>query len=571
MRQRQKKILSACLVLSFIAHMSALVFVQRHSLWFRPQSPKTEAPWLSLIDKKERDQILKEAFAPSPTGEGIAAAPSPKEEKKSALPLRSPRIHPEETDLLSYALFQPQLPFPAENLLALSSLPSFSFPAQDKLNLFDHLPKDLIIPAPAPSKQLSSPAPKPVDLLPTPPLEAPRPAVKEEVPLQAPIAYAEPLLRSPSEERPQPSRAVLPTRVPELPRIPTLSDLDTTSCSDSFDADLVFLPREEGEGYIFALTLIPRPDLDLPKLQQNFTFFIDRSNTIQADRLAATKSAIYKALEEMSPDDHFNIVAFDSKLEKLSPSPLPFSVESLARAEAFLEKISLGSFFSQANLSRPLMLSVPGNGRDEEIHTAILFTDSESLAKKNDQKALLFDWTLYNSGKVALFTVGLKGDRHLGTLDAASAFNRGKIIESPTKRGLKRKILKLMKTIQNPIGKNLVCHAISLSPKAKIEIFPKPMQMPHLYLEQPYVILGSAETLDDFILFVQGRIKGKWLNIKKTVSFLNAKKGNQSLKGEWALQRAYGLYELYLRDDNPGHLAEARSLLEPYNTQIAFE
>ena len=97
------------------------------------------------------------------------------------------------------------------------------------------------------------------------------------------------------------------------------------------------------------------------------------------------------------------------------------------------------------------------------------------------------------------------------------------------------------------------------------------MQMPHLYLEQPYVILGSAETLDDFILFVQGRIKGKWLNIKKTVSFLNAKRGSQSLKGEWALQRAYRLYELYLRDDNPGHLAEARLLLEPYDAQIAFE
>src|SRR5690606_37947021 len=103
-----------------------------------------------------------------------------------------------------------------------------------------------------------------------------------------------------------------------------------------------------GKGYVFALTLIPKPDLNLPKIRQHYTFLIDRSNSIQRERLLATKNAVHKALEELEPDDTFNIIVFDTKIEKLSPVPLPYSAESLAHAEAFLEKINLGSFFSPA-------------------------------------------------------------------------------------------------------------------------------------------------------------------------------------------------------------------------------
>lgn len=162
-------------------------------------------------------------------------------------------------------------------------------------------------------------------------------------------------------------------------------------------------------------------------------------------------------------------------------------------------------------------------------------------------------------------------DHHLATLDAMSVFNKGKLTYATTNRGLRRKLLKLMKTIRSPIAKNLAVTAISLAPDAKIEIFPKPLYAPHLYLDHPYVIVGSTETLNDFVLFVQGRVKGGWLNIKKTLSFVNAKKGGNTLRSEWALHKAYLEYEKFTQDDNPLHLAEARAILEPYNLQLAFE
>ncbi len=162
-------------------------------------------------------------------------------------------------------------------------------------------------------------------------------------------------------------------------------------------------------------------------------------------------------------------------------------------------------------------------------------------------------------------------DLQLNALETASVFNRGKLFVSPTKRGLKRKLLKLMKTVHAPVSKNLSCRAIAKSPHSAIELLPKGSQTPHLFLNEPYIILGKANSLDDFILFVQGRLNGEWLHIKKTISFTNAKKGHSSLKAEWALQKAYELYDQYLSDNNPEHIAEVRALLEPHELQIAFE
>lgn len=574
MTQKHRKILSICIAASIVAHIGAVAFIQRHSLWFsstqKIQTAGINAPWLSLIEKKERDQILKESFETSSSefSNGIA---SPKSEclQPTVLPTSIPSV--EENPILEMLSYNSPLPFPESELLSFNPLinRSFSFP-EEPFNLFEHLPKDLLIPTPSHPTQSPVLPPPPVFTNPSFALahtDAPTP---KEAPAPN-ITYAEPLLNSaPLTDQTPTVKAPIPSLPSNLPKLPTLAELETSSYSDAFDAELVFLPEEE-KGYIFALTLIPRPDLKLAKIRQNYTFLINRSNSIQNDRLHATKNAVYKVLDELYPDDTFNIIVFDSKLEKLSPTPLPYNIKSLAAAEEFLNKITLGSFFSQANLYRPLFLTVPGAVKDDEIHTAILLTDGESLVKKNEQRSLLSEWTQYNQGKVALFAISMGNDAHMGTLDAACVFNKGKLSSSPAKRGIKRKLLKLVKTIGTPVAKNLHCSAISRSPKTKVQVFPKTSQMPHLYLDQPYVILGHVDTLDDFILFVQGRLKDGWFNIKKTISFLSAKKGNQSLRAEWALQKAYTLYDHYLMNENPDLLAEAKTLLEPYDFQPAFQ
>ncbi len=561
LQQKHKAILSGCIAISVLFHALALGVFQRYSLWFSTLHPQNPDTWVHQLDKKECDEILQTAFAP----QVVASPQTPPLIQEPELQPEPLKAHPTPINEPDFCLSLFQQPFPAQELAGRGPIPTFATPVQP-LNLLEHLPKELIV---APPQKWTPPTLFPVEqpfeqhtlqaAIPTETSKAPLPLITYSD--QVPLTLTDTAVQT---QAPQPIHPI------PLPQLPTLEDLETSSYSDTFDTDLIFLKQENGR-YVFALTLIPRSDLDLPSIPQQFTFLIDRSNSIQQDRLNATKSALLKALTELTPEDTFNIIVFDNKIEKLALDPLPCNAETLSAAEDFLQTIQLGSFFAAADLYKPLFLTVPRRAASDVIHTAILLTDSESLGKKPSARALLHDWTTYNAGKVCLYALGINGDPHIATLETATLFNKGKLFSAPTPRGLKRKLVKLIKTIHSPIAKNLVYKAISRSPKSNIQLFPKATQTPHLYLDQPYVILGETDTLDDFILFVQGRIKNRWINIKKSISFVNAKKGGRPLKKEWALQLALELYEHYVADENQQHLVDAKALLEPYDFQVALQ
>lgn len=566
MMGRKRRLFFTCVCFSLCVHALTLYLFQAHALWFSPPPP-VQNPSIPH-EMADRRQILKEVFQnlahPMPT---IAIAPQKMEaplefrQNLSLLEIRAPE-----------AAHQPfLLPFtPSELFASNNTLPSRLSPPPSSLHLFsvDASLAAFSFPEPEAAEPLLSPARQP---------ESATLAKGELSSIPLPettlIAYQDkgfiqtPLL-SEAQVRKKAALAIPP---PPLPSFPTLGELDTYSYSDSFDLDIVCCPRDDGKsGTLFAATLIPHQDLRLPKIRQHYSFLIDRANSIQRERLLATKSAVLRAVDELDTDDTFNIIVFDSKVEKAFAQNRPLSGDSLAEARAFLDKIQLGSFFAPADLYNPLFLTLPYPAKENEVYTAILMTDGEALSKKTGVRSILNTWTMQNSGKTSLYTLGMGSDSNLSGLDAASALNRGHLYSSPTKRGIKRKLLKMMKTIRAPIAKNLSARAISTS-GASIELFPSGSHIPHLYLNQPIVILGSSETLDDFILFVQGRSKECWFNVKKRVSFLNAKKGGGSLRKGWAMQQAYRCYENYTRDDNPEHLAEARRLLTPFDIQTAFE
>lgn len=569
--KNKKQLLAKSIVSSIVLHLASLALVQQQSVWFSKPSANThsEKSWISSIEKHHKDQILKESFIPGPKEKKIASS-SPQPEKVAPLALQISPVHILERKDELPARENPKPVFPVEPML--SSLPSISFslPAKDKLDLFDHIPKDLILPAPSQSFLIEpSLLPQILSIHLTLP-HTTIPGVQNLIPSFSTEEKKPLLAQNPEIEKELPSHPLSFAIPRSMPKLHSLSEMKSISHSDDFETELVFVPVE-GEGYIFALTLIPRSDLQLSSMKQNYFFLIDRSNSVQKERLQSAKGALSKALEELGENDTFNIIAFDSKVEKLFTTSRKPDRETIQQARIFLESIELGSFFSQTDITKPLFLTVPSQPEFDELYTAILLTDGESFGKRGVAKTLLQDWTQYNNGKVSLFALSMGGDVHAATLDAASAFNRGKFAISPSKRGLKRKLLKIMKSVRNPIAKNLSCKAISRTPHSSIQIYPKSHQMPHLYLNEPYVIMGKTATLDDFILFVQGQIKGEWFHIKKTISFLNAKKGNASLKSEFALQKAYDLYDQYLIDNEDAHIAEAKTLLESHNLQAAFE
>ncbi len=154
----KRKILSVCIAASLLSHVISLIFLQNHTFWAAstPASP-VAVSCLASMDKVESDKVLRESFQESCVEESkkiCSQDPRPEVFRAPLMPLFLP-IEPLPTPAPSSALkhepvdwrsasFQGGIPqFAAE-----IPKPSFSLPPIESLNIFEHLPKDLILPTP---------------------------------------------------------------------------------------------------------------------------------------------------------------------------------------------------------------------------------------------------------------------------------------------------------------------------------------------------------------------------------------------------------------------------------------
>lgn len=352
-------------------------------------------------------------------------------------------------------------------------------------------------------------------------------------------------------------------------KTPSLHDLQTALYGDDFSMELVQVSSGK-EGYIFAITLIPRDSIDLPRISQQYTFLLDRSNGVQKERLKATRDALYHALSFLDPEDTFNIVAFDNKMEKLFPSHTKVSEQNKKSARKFLINLQLGSFFAAPNIYNPLYFSLNAHNTHNPLQSIILLSNGEGLIHKGMQHLFMGKWTEFNAGRSSLFSLAMNEDKRLADLELISSLNRGWLLTSSTKGGLRRKVQKLMKTIQKPIIKDVTCSYIP-KPGNQIELFHPAKGLSHLYVNEPYVIIGRCQKLEDFTLVLQGKNKDTWINIKKIIPLTSAEKGENALKEQWALHQAWMCYDSYLKDKNAKYLEKARSILAPFNIPPLFK
>ncbi len=557
---------SPFLIFSICIHLTVFVFIQQNSLWFfSPIKEKKITENKSFLPKKEKEKILKQFIA------NISSKSSNKNKETQAIsPSFTQPLFDEERNINS-----PDIQISSEYAFSLkldeniNSLPSsINLSSKDKqLHLKEIKEKTNLTPV----KYFAKPDRK----------------LKKE--LEAEKEYGFKNMLSINEPNNPQSKFLLDNNTSQLPiklqtaksnflkktnlakslTFPTLRDLKTYLYADDFDIDVSHTKAKEG-GFIFAITLIPRPNIDLPRIPQHYTLLIDRSNSIQKNRLKASRDALYQAISFLKDEDSFNVIAFDNKMEKLFPSKRRLSDDSKKQARRFLMNLKLGSFFAPSNIYNPLYSSIYDKLDERHIHSIILLSNGDGLASKSLQHHFMRQWTDFNKGRTSLFSISMENDKQLADLEIISTLNRGWLATSSTKGGLKRKVMKLMKTIQNPIIKDVECSYISTTGNS-FELFRPHRGLPHLYAAEPYVIIGRCDKLEDFTLVLQGKNNDKWLNIKKDINLKSSKKADRALLEQWALHKAWNYYSEYLKELNTNFLEKAKKVLEPFDIPPAFE
>ncbi|MDI1479469.1 VIT domain-containing protein [Polyangium sp. y55x31] len=77
-----------------------------------------------------------------------------------------------------------------------------------------------------------------------------------------------------------------------------------------------------------------------PVIPRSVTFLVDRSGSMGGAPMQSAIRAVRGALRSLGPEDRFNVIAFDDKLEALAVSPVPFDDEHLQAADDFIGRIT---------------------------------------------------------------------------------------------------------------------------------------------------------------------------------------------------------------------------------------
>lgn len=348
--------------------------------------------------------------------------------------------------------------------------------------------------------------------------------------------------------------------------------LNTSEWNDDFDVDVTFLPNSEGEGYIFSLSLKSNYDLSSYSLKQNLYFILDRSSTIQKHRFDVFKRATLKALASMQRSDSFNILLIDKKITRFRPENCVASLKNIQAAEDFLDKQEAGGPFATADIYskiETLLPFVPND--DDEMHTAILLTDGKTAMNAERKYRSLKKWIHENDQRVALYACAIGRDNDLASLDMLSSVSGGKLLYSDTHASFPRKLAKLVLDLKDPIAKELTLEVVPHNPDSHVELFSPSQQLATLYSHQPYVISGQIDHPCSFDLIVQGRHRDQWIAIKKTVSFIDGRKGDVAFQKKWKSEHANVCYSKFLEEGKAAYLKQAKEILKASRSEVAFD
>jgi hypothetical protein len=373
------------------------------------------------------------------------------------------------------------------------------------------------------------------------------------------------------------SGASLIAPLPSLSKIklPPLADLDfdkgiiegveTLASSEHFDISVEYAPKRNRPGFVFKITLLPHRDVHFKRIRQNFFFLVDRSNSIPRARYALNKKAVAGALDYLQPGDRFNILIFDDHVVHFCSKEVEWSEATVALARDFLDAQGHGGYFAATELYVSLGKIIPQDVAEDEINIAILVSDGDTYLSQEKQRLTIGGWTAKNKGKVALYTLASGTGNNLPLLELLSSFNKGALIYAPDHQGVSERLSYLMRTLQHPIGKQMVATAVPEDKGMTVLLQPKASRIPDLYKNKPFVIYGTTNKLSDFVLFLQGKYYDRHFDIKKRISFEYANLDPYSVERAWTQLVAQEFYERYFEEGNQAHLEAAKQLLVPLN------
>jgi len=338
------------------------------------------------------------------------------------------------------------------------------------------------------------------------------------------------------------------------------------STGDGFGIDLLTHTDEDG-GY-FWLTLAPNVSVD-DTIPKDIVLVLDNSGSMTDGKLETAVRALSFCLDNLGPDDRFEIVRFSTGAESLAGAWLPANRTNRQRAKSFIEGFRpIGG----TNLEAALELATGLPTSAERAAMIVLITDGKPTVGETREQTLLdlFEAADFD-GRLHSFGIGHALEVHL--LDKLARAGSGRHTYARTDEDLELKLSGFVSRLGSPVmtRPRLRVSGVRVSHM-------EPAKLPDLFRGVPLHIFGRFAGSGPAEVVLEGTVNGNRQTVGQRLRFARVARGNAFIPDLWARRRVgYLLDQIRLHGedrelvDEVSRLAKRHGIVTPYTSMLILE
>lgn len=298
---------------------------------------------------------------------------------------------------------------------------------------------------------------------------------------------------------------------------------------------IALLSESGGDGGWFMLMF--QPPEQAPKEQvapKEMIFVLDTSGSMSGEPLALVKQGIRRALENLNPDDTFQVIRFSNDYSSFEPAPVPATRENIRRGLSWINGLAASG---GTEMLKPLCAALTFPPREDRLRIVFFMTDGYV-----SNEAAILDAVRRNLGENSrLFTFGIGSSVNRYLLERLAEMGRGDVRYILLKDRPDEAVDEAYRRIRSPILTHLRVDWAGL----EVEDL-SPARARDLFADQPMFILGRYRRAGAADIRIHGRHGGEAVSYIIPVRLSDSAPEGGVLASLWARARIKELEaELY--------------------------
>jgi len=169
---------------------------------------------------------------------------------------------------------------------------------------------------------------------------------------------------------------------------------------------------------------------EMPGFPKNIIFVIDKSGSMTGNKIRQTKEALGKILDDLNPEDHFNLVVFSSSISQWHPTLLQAKKENVESAKQYVHTIHAQG---ATDINKALLTAINSLDQatsrellpEKSISMIILLTDGQPTIGVTNTNIIQTNIKKANQGKYFLYCLGFGFDVSYTFLEKVALDNWG--------------------------------------------------------------------------------------------------------------------------------------------------